>query len=367
MKTGKLNEPLAATIRVRIGHTRQAIMLGATGRYDYMPLEGGKVYTSEISQRVKAIKGAVYIGGRKFGRDVLVAPVRTSDFLRINGRRYRGAIILEALRSGHLDVIEQLDLEEYLYGVLPREVGALWPEESLKAQAVMSRSYVMANRATDSQQRFDVSNDVSDQVYGGIEDEAPTSNRAVQLTRGEVLVDDEGKPVNAFFHSSCGGQTEMPTYVWRRAVNDRVFSSITDRFCSEDPYSNWKMDISAATVKAKLRKAGIRVGDIKKLKILKKSPSDRVWVFGVYGTAGSVEVQGNRFRLAIGPERLRSTYITELEKTKNGFHFEGRGWGHGVGLCQWGARGRAKAGQSYEEILHAYFPEALLSRPPGER
>lgn len=358
-----LQVPLPSTIRVRIAHTRRGITLGGTGRYDYMSLRGGKVFSSDRDQKVRPGRGYITIGGRTFKGDVLVAPVQTHDFVRINGKRHRGAILLEGLKSGYMDVIEQVPMEEYLYGVLPREVGGDWPAESLKAQAVVSRSYVMANLSADPASRYDVSNDVSDQVYGGTEAEVPAASAAVEATRGQVLVDRYGKPVNTFFHSSCGGRTEKPEYVWQKPVDHSLYTSISDNFCRADPYSEWKMTITPASVKARLRKAGIRVGEIKNLKIVETSPSGRVWFFRVVGSARTVKIQGNKFRLALGPEKLRSTYITSLEKTRRGFVFEGRGWGHGVGVCQWGALGRSKAGQNYREILKAYYPETRLAIP----
>ncbi len=115
--------------------------------------------------------------------------------------------MFHALGSGRYDVIEYVDLEDYLYGVLPREVETNWPLDALKAQAVVSRTYAMSNRAQDAKGRFDLSDGVFDQVYGGRDVESGASNQAVQETQGEVLLDSAGKPIQAFFHSSCGGCT----------------------------------------------------------------------------------------------------------------------------------------------------------------
>jgi stage II sporulation protein D len=356
----QLNQPLPTTVRVCLFHARKPVRLGCTGPYDYMSLAGGKVVSGSTDQKVQSGRGrSLSIGGRSFNGDVLVAPVAPKDFLIINGRRYRGAIIFEPLASGRFDVVEQLDFEEYLYGVLPREMGPQWPIEALKAQAVVSRTYVLANRGSG---RYDVASDVSSQVYGGFEDESPLANQAVQETRGEVLVDKRGNPIQAFFHSSCGGRTETPQFVWNSSEVWDYFSSVKDSYCEADPYYHWKLDISASTLKARLARAGVKVGDIKKIKADKRSPSDRVTVFAIYGSKKNAQLPGNRFRIAVGPETLRSTLLTDISKTRSGFHFEGRGWGHGVGLCQWGARGRALAGQRYTDIVQAYYPETSLVR-----
>ena len=256
-------------VRVRIAHTKSALYLGCTGAYDFMALSGGKVHSVKERLTLRRSSRGIQVGRTVFNSDILAAPVSPTDFLTLNGRRYRGALILEPVPHGRMDVIEQLDLEEYLYGVLPREVGADWPLDALKAQAVVSRTYVLANLATDPDQRFDVSSGVSDQVYGGREDEAPPASQAVDQTRGEVLVDKLGKPFLAFFHSSCGGQTETPEYVWTGRVPEEDYAASTDAYCKDDPYYHWELTLSAGTIRARLRRAGIRVGSISQIKIAK--------------------------------------------------------------------------------------------------
>ncbi|HVO32404.1 MAG TPA: SpoIID/LytB domain-containing protein, partial [Elusimicrobiota bacterium] len=269
-------------------------------------------------------------------------------------------LVLEPIGRSRLDIIEQVKLDDYLYGVLPREMGSDWPIEALKAQAVVSRTYVLANRAPDPNHGYDLASDVSAQVYGGIEDEAPSALRAVDDTRGMILVDNQGRPVQAFFHSSCGGQTEMPQYVWNYTDTTAPFSSVKDTFCKDDPFAHWAIAVPVKTVQARLRRAGFRISNITAIKAAEKSPSGRVSKFLVTSSRGKARIGANQLRLAIGPEVMRSTLLTNLRLEKKLIFFEGRGWGHGVGLCQWGARGRALAGQNYDAILKAYYPQAQL-------
>ncbi len=353
---------MPATVRVRILHTKKPFSVGCTGIFNFMPLEGGKVVTSDRPVVVKPGNRQFIMGPTRFSSEVVVAPIGKNDFVMVNRRRYRGAVLLEPVGRMTVDVVEQLPMDDYLYGVLPREVGGDWPIEALKAQAVVSRTYVLANLATDPRQRYDVSNDVSSQVYGGLEDEAPAANKAVEETRGEYLLTKQGKPLEAFFHSSCGGRTETPNYVWKSRAAEEDFSAVKDSYCRADPYYRWQLNLGADTLRNRLKRAGVRVGAIRKISIAKKTPSDRAWVLGIYSDSGTREMSGQNFRMAIGPEALRSTLLTEISRTKRGFHFEGRGWGHGVGLCQWGAKGRAQAGQSYYEIVKAYYPDVSLVR-----
>ncbi len=349
-------------LRVRVLYTKSPVRLDSTGGYQYQLKKGGKSYSSHTGTRVRAMRSTMVFGQQSFRGEVIVMPANPTEPLRLNSRRYRGVLVFHPLGSGRYDVVEYVNMDEYLYGVLPREVEPSWPLDALKAQAIVSRTYALSNKMTDAKERFDVSDSVLDQVYGGMEVEASESNRAVDETRGEALLDSESKPVQTFFHSSCGGHTELPQHVWKSSNAPDVFGSINDAFCDADPHYKWQLTISYGTVRARLRRVGIHVRDIKKISIVQKTESGRAEIFGLQTSRGVVEVWGNRFRLALGPETLRSTLIINMKTGKSTVWFEGRGWGHGVGLCQWGARGRALAGQSYKQILETYYPKAKLTK-----
>ncbi len=353
----------AETIRVRVLYTRQPVSLSCTGSYRFERREGGKNYVRRSTIRVRAMRSAMVFGETSFKGEMAVAPESSSDTLKINGRRYRGILVFHPLGSGRYDVVEYLSVEEYIYGVLPREVEITWPLDALKAQAVVSRTYGLYNKGKSANERYDVLNSVLDQVYGGQDVEAPSATQAVNETRGEILADSTGKPIQAFFHSSCGGHTEVPEHVWKFSPESDAFGVVSDgTYCADDPHYKWQLTVPYTTLRAKLRRAGLRMGEIKKISILQKSESGRAEVFDIGTSRGEIEVGGNRFRLALGPEVLRSTLLVNMKLGKKSVFFEGRGWGHGVGLCQWGARGRALAGQSYKQILQTYYPKAKLSQ-----
>ena len=271
LPTSSLSMP--SIVRVRILHARKSFTLSCTGPFT---LPGGKVQPAKKVLTISPKGRQFVMGSKKYGSPIQVTPTQATDRLMVNHRRYRGTLSIESAGPNRVDVIEWVPLEDYLYGVLPREVGGDWPAEALKAQAVVSRTYVLANMATEPAQRFDLTNDVYSQVYGGLEDEVPAANQAVEATRGEVLITKDGKPVEAFFHSSCGGRTEVPQYVWKGRTVSPDFSSISDSYCSqEDPFYRWHLDLSGATIRARLRRVGIRIGEISKIKVLKRSPSDR--------------------------------------------------------------------------------------------
>lgn len=302
-------------------------------------------------------------GSRKFKGDVIVVPQDSSRSLTINGRRYRGTLVFHPSGGNRYDVVEYLSMSEYLYGVLPKEVDPLWPLESLKAQAVVSRSYAVASRQTRMKERFDVSATVLDQVYGGQDSESPESNRAVDETQGYLLMDDDNKPVRAFFHAACGGRTDFPGNVWKTDIEPGVYDIVSDRdYCADYPRHKWQLTLSLSSLRERLKRAGLRIRAIQDVRVLQKSPSGRANIMLLQTAKGEVQVAGNRFRLALGPETLRSTYLTNVQVRKHHVYFEGLGWGHGVGLCQWGARGRALSGQTYTDILSAYYPKAKIVR-----
>ena len=354
---------LPETIRVELLHSRHSLTLSCTDRFTYVALRRGKPVNLKPNAvlRVKGSRHELIIGKKTISEGILVAPVSPRAVITVNGRSYRGTLTLRARSSGFVDVIEQVGLEEYLYGVLPREVGVDWPADALKAQAVVSRTYVAANLGKYADRGYDITSDVYTQVYGGLDDENPAASEAVDATQGEILVDAQGAPILAFFHSSCGGRTENPAYVWEDLKDPPDYlESVRDSYCKDDPYNHWHLDISAETLRLRLRRAGYRVGTPRTISIDKRSPSGRAWVIAVAWAQGQKLIPGNKFRLAIGPDQLRSTLLSEIRRDGKMFHFEGSGWGHGVGLCQWGARGRALAGQSYAKILSAYYPRARL-------
>src|SRR5258706_4713314 len=286
------------TLRVRILFGKSPSRLDATGPFQFRLRKGGKLYEAKASTRVRAMRSAMVFGSQSFKGDVVAIPTSSSDILKLNGRRYRGILIFHPLGSGRYDVVEYVNMEEYLYGVLPREVEPSWPLDALKAQAIVSRTYALSNKMTDANERFDVSNSVLDQVYGGLEVEAPESNSAVDQTKGAVLMDANGKPVQAFFHSSCGGRTELPEHVLKSSNAGDCFGVVSDTFCEGDPHYKWQLSLSYSSIRERLRRAGIRVRPIKKITIVQKSDSGRADFFGLQTDRGVVEVQGNRFRLA---------------------------------------------------------------------
>ncbi|HET9603013.1 MAG TPA: SpoIID/LytB domain-containing protein [Gemmatimonadales bacterium] len=307
---------------------------------------------------------------------------RDGGTVSVNGRGYRGSLELLVTDSG-LTVVNQLSLEEYLPGVVGAEMGPrpAGDREALEAQAIVSRTYALRNRGRWASQGFDYRAGVSDQVYGGVTAENIGSRNAVEQTAG-LIVTWNGQPIDAFFFSTCGGRTELGTEVFRGA-NPAYLRSVSDvapdgtAYCSLSPRFHWREEFTGRQLRDALRRylpaatsvAAERVSRIRDIRISSRTGSGRVRSMVVDLPGGAVTVPGPAVRLVLRDQSgnmLRSTLLT-LRATHAGgevthLAVEGSGAGHGVGFCQWGAVGRARAGQDHEQIVAAYFPGTRIER-----
>jgi stage II sporulation protein D len=289
-----------------------------------------------------------------------LTPAAEGDFITVGNNFYRGTIIVKATGDGKLTVINELDIDDYLKGVLPRETVATWHEEALKTQAVASRTYLASHLSRHADQGFDLCADVHCQVYGGATKEHPRTNAAVDATKGEILIYDN-KPISAFFSDNCGGATEGVRLVWGQA--DQPY--LRSRRCpwsDAAPRNEWRLTMNDTEMLNALRAKGLVKGDeLKGVFINKKGPSGRASSMDIRTNAGTFTMLANDFRIALGPEKVRSTMFTHITKLQGGYLFTGRGWGHGVGMCQWGSKGLAEQGKDYRDILAYYYPGTSLA------
>ena len=272
-------------------------------------------------------------------------------------RWYRGALELKPSEGG-LSVVNVLPVEQYLYGVVPAEMPRSWPAESLKSQAVAARSYAMANRGKHRSRGFDLCSTDDCQVYGGAASEAGSTNMAIDATRGEVVMFG-GKVIPAYFHSSSGGYTENSEDVWMKKLP--YIRAVPD-FDQKSPHYTWYKQIGTGDLAAGLGRAGVNIGRILQVKPLSRSYSGRVKELHVVGTEGSKVVSGETFRVAAGLASTLFNVAPVGEGAPTEFSFAGRGWGHGLGLSQWGARRLAETGYNYRQILSHYYPGVQLGR-----
>jgi stage II sporulation protein D len=302
--------------------------------------------------------------------------------VRVNDRTYRG--IVEIVRdTAGLTLVNRVPLESYLLGVVSAEMGRrnLAEFEALKAQAVVSRTYALRNMGRRAALGFDLHAGVADQVYAGSGSETPEGLDAVRSTRGMTLTQG-GAPIDAFYYSTCGGQTADGVEAFSAASRPylRSFPDVDENgeaYCRMSPRYRWREEWSGSSLRTTLSRtlpavAKVPAGEVREVRdvwVAQRTGSGRVGRLAITLRSNQVMVNGPSVRQVLRPasgDLLRSAAFT-LTATGAGREIthlvaEGRGAGHGVGLCQWGAVGRSRAGHDFRRILAAYYPGAVLQR-----
>ena len=299
--------------------------------------------------------------------DVRLVPMDASQPLLLNEKPYRGEMRL-VLSGGKMDLVNVLNLEDYLCGVLPGELKTS-AAEAEKAQAIVARTYAVGKALKNKKRMYDLRATSADQVYGGCGVEDPSCNQAVEETRGLILAFQGKLAGDVFYHSTCGGSTESAEVVFcGRPVEYLTAVPCTmkdsqEELCSFSRYFRWSVEWKKEELDEILRTTlGNSIGHLQSLRILAKGPSGRVSELEVRGDNASVVLKGDEMRhfLQFKNEdgNLRPLYSTrfDIEEGKDFIRLAGSGWGHGVGLCQMGAIGMARKGASSAGILKHYFP-----------
>jgi stage II sporulation protein D len=316
---------------------------------------------------------------------LLARPARGSQIM-IAGQPYRGSALVQSPRAGRVTAINLVDLEDYLLGVVPHEIGRVGEDllEAAKAQAVAARTYAIAHRGRRSALGFDYFATVQDQVYGGSAGEYEVASRAVRETAGEILL-YRGVPIEAYYHSTCAGRTAAIEEVWNdqprpylvsvvdvNPQTGQAYDHFSSRFRWTQRWSGQQLNQILNRTLADSLPSGVNsVGEVRDIRILERTQSGRVARMRVETSTATFHLGRDRLRwIFLTPEQriLNSSLIQEIELTRGPdgrvteIAFVGGGWGHGIGMCQVGAMGRARHGQNYRTILSVYYPGTELRR-----
>lgn len=318
--------------------------------------------------------------------DTLVLEPGDQGYSGWGGNWYRGTFRIFTSQPDGLTLVNDVDMEGYLKSVLPHEIGTP-PEsdfEAVKAQAVAARSYTLSYLGRRAPLGFDLYASVEDQVYGGITRENEQSERALHATRGEVIV-SEGAPIRALYSSTCGGRTANVEDVWPwpwtpylRSIRDADDSGDHD-YCSGSANYRWREEWDAGAFMAMLRQYGpaeggalnVLSGDLLDVKVKTRSRCGRVQELAVTTTEGDWILRGDRTRWGIrrpGQAAILRSSFFKIGVVRNGAGkpvrvvASGAGNGHGIGLCQFGAMGMARAGKGYRAILSHYYKSTSVTR-----
>ncbi len=320
-------------------------------------------------------------------------------------RAYRGALLIFS-RNGKLNLINRLPLEDYLRGVVPKEVPAGWPMAALKAQAIAARTYTLANLGRHRVEGFQLCATTHCQVYQGLSGEHPNTDRAISETQG-MVVTHENKLIAAVYHDSSGGYTKDASEIWSQPVPYLIPAPGWD---SDSPYNQWTQSFSWEELGGYINKAYPEIGELRQLLPADFGGDGRIIKLTLKGSNGERVVTGEQFRHAIGipssnmkigivygPEPLVTLWWRRGQDQIEGALFEpevfaenfeiiepgreapdpwpqlrekapirldirGAGRGHGVGLSQWGAKGMAEAGYNEKQILEHFYPGAAVTK-----
>ncbi|MFO0728858.1 MAG: SpoIID/LytB domain-containing protein [Myxococcota bacterium] len=351
-------------VRILLASGKAVVRIEAPGLAIYDGKTGDRVATATGKGRAELVPagGGVGLKGPEV-RAEAEGPfdrlfVESEHGVRVEGRLYLGRITVEReAKKGSLIVINRLPLETYLLGIVGSEMSPEWPLEALKAQAVAARTYAlerhMMMQAAD--RPYDLEATVLSQVYQGAERIRPSVVTAVVSTRGEVL-SYRHQLAQALFHSTCGGKTVSA----ERAFGNRVPYLVPEPcpWCRDSTRYRWSMSLVLDKLEKQLQKAGLLSGK-GKLSALERGTTEG----SLLATVGkkTVELSAKQVRAALGYMVMMSDRFTATT-TEGRVEIEGVGFGHGVGMCQWGARGQAERGLGHVEILEHYYRGAEVKR-----
>ena len=285
------------------------------------------------------------------------------DMFTFAGKRWRGTPAIVALADGASGVVATVDVDRYLYGVVPVEASARWPLAALQAQAIVARTFALARRTP--ARPYDVVVTQADQRFGGIEAEYPATNAAVDTTQGATLTYN-GSDASIFYAACCGGHTADAAEIWGHQTLPYL-RGVADPYCVAAPDYRWQRTLPLERIRAAL--ASRVSGTITGFALGPADACGRPLALDVLAGTQRSTLTTIEFRQLLGADTVRSTWIrTVALATGNGapqVTIEGAGRGHGVGLCQWGARAMALAGSTAATILGFYFPGTSISSVDG--
>lgn len=367
-----------ATIRVLLRSSSDAIVVASSGPATFFDRNGDFAGGGAAggSWRIERDRRRLRLGSRWFDGELQVRG--GTALLSVSGRPYRGDLTFIATDTG-ITVVNTLRIDDYLKGVVPGEIGtrSMADSAAVQAQAITARSYAYIHLAPSLSRPYDVTSGVQDQVYGGAAVETEVSSQAVESTRTLVLK-YAGRVVNAPYSSTCGGTTAAASEVWRSA-DEPYLTRVSDQipnsgryYCDIAPRFRWSRTLDGTQLNAALTQylasyvsvPGRQPGVARNVAIASRTASGRVGTLLITTDRGSFTLRGNDIRYVLrapGAEILNSTYFSVLatpgtDGSVAKLTLNGTGYGHGVGMCQWGAIGRARAGQDYRTILRTYYP-----------
>ncbi len=354
---GKRVERRGITIRAQLVYAPSVILRFDTAFEVIDPDSGKTIYrASRFKETVCVKNGAISFAKWKTFPPELIFKAKHTGLFHLNDTLYRGEIRL-IVDNGNILAVNYLSMEDYIKSVVPSEISKLWDYEALKAQAVAARTFTYYHHLVNKERLYDIPYGL--QQYKGVAAENARTSWAVDVTFGQVLFYDN-KVFPAFFHAVCGGYTAHGEYVW---PTSKGLPGVTPcSYCSNSAYFSWKHSFTRKQLKNLFNKAGYHIKSLESIKPKEKAPFyPRIRSLTVYADGKKIVIPVNKFRSICGYNVIRSSLFT-IAENNNTFTFDGKGWGHGVGLCQYGAKTLAELHKDYRYILDFYYPQTELKR-----
>ncbi len=336
-------------IRVAVFLDVPSISVAGTGSITLYSSSGKKIERSRGLVQIVPGASGLMLNGRITGMSELQIRTKTPPLI-INGNTFQGTLIVKQRENG-LAGINIIDVDDYLKGVVPVEMSPEWHIEALKVQAVAARTYALYQRQANGEKEYDLVATTADQVYAGLSPAHPVSDQAIAETKGLILT-YHGHLILSMYHSTSAGQTEDA-----RAVLGIDLPYLRGVNCPFDRYSpryRWTREIGLGRIEQAFIQFGYPLGPIATLTPFDWAPSGRVNRVRVLHSGGEIIVKGDELRKILGYSELPSTHFT-IESIGKDMKIRGNGSGHGVGLCQWGAKEMAELGYSFDKILRYYY------------
>ncbi len=301
-------------------------------------------------------RGSIVLGERDMKEPVLILLPQKGESLAVGEKRYGGYLVL-LKRADAVNVINWIDMEQYVAGVVPCEMPRYFNRSAFEAQAVAARTYALAQMRLRRLEPYDVFDDQRSQVYNGLTGTREYGRDAARTTAGVVLVYD-WKFLDARYFSTCGGHTADATQV-PDAPRIKPFTGVECDHCRDSRLYKWVKTIPVAEVEQALARGGYVSGRLEDVVVASTAQGGWVEVVEIVSTGSRARIAGSVFRRLLGTREFYSAKF-EIRRSGDEFVIQGRGYGHGVGMCQWGAHGLGRRGKNYAEILQYYYPGAEL-------
>jgi stage II sporulation protein D len=338
-------------IRVAVQDNLSSIKITSKAALLIKDVQGRLLYPTETtSVLVQADDSGFRINNRLVRRSVLKI-VSPQGHLEAENQSFRG--LIEIRKKGkNFMVVNELDLEEYLKGVVPGEMASDWPAVALKVQAIVARTYALYQKLHNPGREFDLVSNVRDQVYQGVGTERLEASQAVSQTDGLVVTYGDQLALT-LYHSTSAGRTQDIREVWSQDFP--YLHGVECPFDEASPYYRWERKIPFLQLEDSLRRSGLLVGNLATFTPYLWNSTGRIKGIRILYSRGELFLNGEEIRKIVGYQTLPSTQFDVVAIGRD-IVLQGRGYGHGVGLCQWGTKVQAEQGKSFTEILGYYYP-----------